>query len=97
MPHTRRASPLLAGVPDVLDLARAIELPDKEFRSRLLLEDLSESDRRVGANLPPHVAMRYGPYLHLSRGGWRVASEDSDEVGSGFPVVHRFCKLCDFD
>ena len=40
---------------------------------------------RAGRNLPdkefrsssPHVAMRLGPYLHLSRGGWRMASEDS--------------------
>ena len=40
-PRTRRASPLLAG------FARAIQLPDKEFRSDLLLVDLSSLDRRV--------------------------------------------------
>src|SRR5215210_457266 len=31
-PHTRRASPLLAGCPLELLPARAISLPDKEFR-----------------------------------------------------------------
>ena len=43
-------------------------LPDKEFRSS-----------------SPHVAMRLGPYLHLGfvhRGGWRLASEDSQEPNS---------------
>ena len=41
--------------------------PDKEFRSSA-----------------PHVAMRLGPYLHLAvgRGGWRMASEDSQLLSS---------------
>ena len=75
--HTRRASPLLAGyLPKSLS-ARAIQLPDKEFRSDCYFYDLSDTDRRVDVCLPPYVAIGPGPYLRLSRAGWRVASEGS--------------------
>jgi hypothetical protein len=43
----------------------------------LLLYDLSDTDRRVDVCLPPYVAIGPGPYLRLSRAGWRVASEGS--------------------
>src|SRR3972149_7846055 len=63
--HTRRASPLLAG--DRRDLSRLgqFPLPDKEFRSDLLLWDLSAKDRRMGVRPSPHVAVGLGPYLRL--------------------------------
>src|SRR5436309_12332634 len=63
-PHTRRVSPLLAGHRAESLPHRAIRLPDKEFRSALLLVDLSARDRRV-AKPPPYVAIGLGPYLHL--------------------------------
>jgi hypothetical protein len=63
-------------------------LPDKEFRSSCYLKTCPGKDRRVGANLPPHVAMGNGPYLHLIRGGRRVVSEDSANR-AGFTSVHR--------
>src|SRR3989442_10874559 len=43
-PHTKRASPLLAGCPLELLPARAIQLPDKEFRSCLIRTCLNRTD-----------------------------------------------------
>ena len=54
------------------------DLPDKEFRSDLLLDDLSKTDRRaVMCRLPTSP---WGPdhiFAFVSEGGRRVASEGS--------------------
>src|SRR6266699_7168708 len=54
-------------------------LPDKEFRSILLLLQFTiESERDGHLCHPLHVAMQSGLYLlRLAAGDWRVVSEDS--------------------
>lgn len=43
-----------------------------------------------------HVAMQIGLYLHRKIVGvWHVVSEDSDQLGSWFAVVHRLDDLGD--
>ncbi len=62
-------------------------LPDKEFRSTLLLEDQRTCCWRADHFCrPPHVAMGYGLYLHPRRSleVWRIVSEDCNNL-DGLP------------
>ena len=71
-------------------------LPDKEFRLTLLLR----LGGRVARSSLPHSACRHAvrtiSLLDVSS-VWRVVSEDSNQLGSGFPAVHRFGNLRDLD
>ena len=52
----------------------------------------------MSSQLILHVAMQIGLYLHRSTiGVWRVVSEDSDNFGSWFLVIHGFGDFDDLD
>src|ERR671936_2117277 len=60
-PHTRRASPLLAGCPLESRPARAIQLPDKEFRYLRTVIVTAAVYRGLGSRLRPKANLSPGP------------------------------------
>src|SRR5437773_11906428 len=68
-------------------------LPDKEFRSSLIRNVLTG---RTSLPLDDVPACRHAEGTISSSSGldvWRMASEDSDQIASGFPSIHRLRDL----
>src|SRR4051812_28580076 len=73
-------------------------LPDKEFRLRCSSRSVSSSVREWCSTSTPACrhAVRTISSLDVPS-VWRVVSEDSNQISSGFTSVHRLGKFCNFD
>ncbi len=72
-------------------------LPDKEFRLKPYPEYPGRNGRSFRRQLP---ACRHADGTISSSSGldvWRMVSEDSDQLVSGLPPVHRLRDACDLD
>ena len=72
-------------------------LPDKEFRFRSCSEHVRTEQHFLWMPFP---ACRHAEGTISSSSVldvWRMASEDSDQIGFGFPSIHRLNDLSDFD